>query len=88
MFSAPATAKLGRVDELAALDEALGRSAEAVVISAVNGSGGIGKTALCLNLRGYDPVSQPMEAFQLSRGEMPRDVDARLARALLATGRT
>ncbi|MGM1061848.1 BTAD domain-containing putative transcriptional regulator [Saccharothrix sp. Mg75] len=43
------TSFVGRQDELAALDENLARSSRAVVISAIAGSGGIGKTWLALH---------------------------------------
>ncbi|MBY8854425.1 tetratricopeptide repeat protein, partial [Saccharothrix sp. MB29] len=43
------TSFVGRHDELAALDENLDRSSRTVVISAIAGSGGIGKTWLALH---------------------------------------
>ncbi|WP_318306297.1 AfsR/SARP family transcriptional regulator [Amycolatopsis solani] len=109
--AAPA-AFVGRAGLLAELDRAAA-SADPVVISAIGGAGGIGKTWLALhwaagklaefpdgqlyvNLRGFDPVAEPMPVSVAVRGflhalgvdgaAVPPDQDAQLAlyRSLLA----
>jgi DNA-binding SARP family transcriptional activator/tetratricopeptide (TPR) repeat protein len=101
--SAPASF-VGRTELLAALDRA--GAAEPVVISAIGGAGGVGKTWLALhwaagkldefpdgqlyvNLRGFDPVAEPMSVSVAVRGflhalgvdgaAVPPDPDAQLA---------
>jgi DNA-binding SARP family transcriptional activator/tetratricopeptide (TPR) repeat protein len=76
--------ELGRLDSLIAAGSAAG-GASAVVVSAVAGTAGVGKTALAVrwahrvagrfpggqlyvNLRGFDPVRQPMDPAEAVRG--------------------
>lgn len=78
----------GRIRELKQLDELLaGRQTRcgAVVISAIAGTAGVGKTSFALhfahqmahrfpngqlfaNLRGFDPVADPVDAASVARG--------------------
>ncbi len=111
---------VGRAEHLTRLDALLpghtDRGANAVVISVIAGTAGVGKTALAvhwahrvadrfpdgqlyLNLRGYDPVGQPittadalrglLDAMQVPPERVPTGVDAQAAlyRSLLANRR-
>jgi tetratricopeptide (TPR) repeat protein len=107
---------VGREAELTALNQVVQETAEGagtVVISAINGTAGIGKTAMAVrwahqvadrftdgqlyvNLRGFDPASEPMapaeavrgflDAFEIPPERIPVSLDAQAAlyRSLLA----
>ncbi|MBP2321182.1 DNA-binding SARP family transcriptional activator [Kibdelosporangium banguiense] len=96
---APPRPFTGRAAELIHLSDRLDSDASTVVISAIGGGGGIGKTSLALhwahlhadrfpdgqlfvNLRGFDPSSEPtppttaLRGFLAALGVAPKDIPA------------
>lgn len=96
---APPRPFTGRTAELSHLSDRLNGDASTVVISAIGGGGGIGKTSLALhwahlhadrfpdgqlfvNLRGFDPSSEPtppttaLRGFLTALGVAPNDIPA------------